>query len=92
MNSFLFITFTLNITVIAQQWSVKIVASPAHLSPRAGPILLKCEVDLMGGGREFVQVTGWKRDQKFITQGSQRLYGEFYSAMVLNSVFDTLVM
>ncbi|XP_035704830.1 Down syndrome cell adhesion molecule-like protein Dscam2 isoform X2 [Folsomia candida] len=60
--------------VIAQQWSVKIVASPAHLSPRAGPILLKCEVDLMGGGREFVQVTGWKRDQKFITQGSQRLY------------------
>lgn len=63
--------------VIAQQWSAKVVSTPSHLSPRVGPILLKCDVDLMGGGRDFIEVTGWKRDDKFIRGRSQRLYGEY---------------
>jgi hypothetical protein len=69
-----------SVTVIAQHWSVKVVSSSTHfIFPVARPILLKCQVGGQGGvGRDFIEVSGWQRDGKFITNKFQRLYyGEY---------------
>lgn len=63
--------------VIAQQWSARIRMIPRHVP--AGikvALLLKCEVDLMGGGRDFIQVTGWERDGKLIGKLKHTYYGD----------------
>lgn len=65
--------------VIAQQWSARIRMIPRHVP--AGikvALLLKCEVDLMGGGRDFIQVTGWERDGKLIGKLKHTFYGDHY--------------
>ncbi|CAL8083145.1 unnamed protein product [Orchesella dallaii] len=62
--------------VIAQQWSAKVRMIPRQVPAGSkAALLLKCEVDLMGGGRDFIQVTGWQRDGKLIGMSRRSFYG-----------------
>lgn len=76
--------------VITQPWSVKVQPTPTRLFPGAGPVLFKCEVDLMGGGRDFIEVIGWKHDGRFIEKQLHRYYGKFitlFNFLVLKKQF-----
>lgn len=63
--------------MIAQQWSAKVKMIP-HQVPAGSKVsvLLRCEVDLMGGGRDFIQISGWERDGKPLGKQPRAIYGK----------------
>ncbi|CAG7727862.1 unnamed protein product [Allacma fusca] len=86
--------------VVAQQWVARVRSEPAEptMRQRTSPILLKCEIDLIGGGRNFIEVVGWKWDQHHLALKphsiADRGHGEclFLNSFPQISAFLTLVL
>ena len=54
------------VAVVAQQWVARVTTEPGQMSVSQrfkSPVLIKCEIDFIGGGRNFVEVIGWRWDQ-----------------------------
>ena len=75
------------LTVVAQQWVAKVRTEPNEPTmdqyqqqqqhqQRKSPILMKCEIDLIGGGRDFIEVLGWKWDTHLMTVKSHSIAGK----------------